>query len=199
MARYVVIAARNRPDLYSYLQRQFAEDNEAQVILDRRLEERRRREERHHSERRREDRRSRRGKDLGLYYHGFLVVHQVSEGSETRIQWRPPWWQSVRPGDLVGIKGRQWPGETHVIESREHIAVGIMEGQPPLSAASNPIVEQQQSTARAETWERKYERLEAEIKKLRTENEHLKGKQREFGEILKRLARHLGQSAGGAL
>jgi hypothetical protein len=197
MARYVVIAARNRPELHSYLQRQFAEDNEAQVILDRRLEERRRRGERHHLERRREDRRSRRGKDLGLYYHGFLVVYQVSQGVETKIQWRPPWWESGRRADLVGLKGRQWPGETHVIETRERLAVGIIEGQPPLSAASNVIIEEQQDIARAERLERKYERLEAEIQRLRTENEHLKGKQREFGEILKRLARHLGQSAGG--
>ena len=199
MARYVVIAARNRPDLYSYLQRQFTEDNEAQVILDRRLEERRRREESHSLERRREDRRGRRGKDLGLYYHGFLVVYQLSQGSETKIQWRPPWWESGRPEGLVGRKGRQWPGETHVIESREGLVVGIIEGQPPLSVASNLIIESEQNTARAETLERKYERLEEEIERLRTENEHLKGKQREFSEILKRLVRHLAQSAGGAL
>jgi hypothetical protein len=199
MARYVVIAARNRPDLHSYLQRQFAEDNEAQVILDRRLEERRRREESHHLERRREERRGRRGKDLGLYYHGFLVVYQISQGSETKMQWRPPWWESGRAGDLVGLKGRQWPGETHVIESRDRLAVGVIEALPPLSAASNPIMEQRQSPARAETWERKYERLEAEIEKLRTENEQLKGKQREFGEILKKLARHLALSASGGL
>ncbi len=198
MARYVVIAARNRPDLYSYLQRQFAEDNEAQVILDRRLEERRRREESHHLERRREDRRGRRGKDLGLYYHGFLVVYQVSQGSETKIQWRPPWWESGSPGDLVGLKGRQWPGETHVIESRERVAVGIIEGQSPLDVASN-LISEPQNAARAETLERKYERLEKEIERLRTENEHLKGKQRDFGEILKRLVRHLAQSAGGGL
>ncbi len=199
MARYVVIAARNRPDLCSYLQRQFTEDNEAQVILDRRLEERRRREESHPLERRREDRRGRRGKDLGLYYHGFLVVYQLSQGPETKIQWRPPWWESGRPEGLVSLKGRQWPGETHVIESREGLAVGTIEGQPPLSVASNLIVEPEQNTARAETLERKYERLEEEIERLRTENEHLKGKQREFGEILKRLVRHLAQSAGGAL
>ncbi|HXZ43807.1 MAG TPA: hypothetical protein VEH53_03195, partial [archaeon] len=152
-------------------------------------------------ERRREDRRGRRGKDLGLYYHGFLVVYQVSQGSETKIQWRPPWWESGRPEDLVGLKGRQWPGETHVIESREGLAVGIIEGiiegQPPLGVAPNLIIEPEQDTARAETLERKYERLEEEIERLRTENEHLKGKQREFGEILKRLVRHLAQSAGG--
>jgi hypothetical protein len=199
MARYVVIAARNRPDLYSYLQRQFAEDNEAQVILDRRLEERRRREERHYFERRGEDRRSRRGKDLGLYYHGFLVVYQIFQGSETKLHWRPPWWESGGPEDLVGLKGRQWPGETHVIENRERVAVGIIEGQPPLSVGSNLIVEQQQIEARAETAERKCERLEEEVRNLRAENEQLRGKQREFGETLKTLARRLAQSVAGSL
>ncbi len=197
MARYMVIAARKRSDLYSYLKRQFTEDDEAQVLFDRRHEERRRREETHESERRRGERRSRRGKDPGLDYHGFLVMRQVSVAPETKIQWRPPWWESGRPGEPVGLERRRWPGETHAMESQERMTVGILEGEHLLTSGSKLLVEHEQVTARAETAERKCERLEEEIRNLKTEIEHFKRERRQFAETLKTLARHLAQSAGG--
>jgi hypothetical protein len=194
MARYVVIAARTRSDLYGYLQRQFAENGDAQVLLDRRHEERRRREETYDFDRRRGERRSPRGRDPGLHYHGFLVVRQDSQGSEIKMQWRPPWWESGVSGEPVALEKRQWPGETHVIENRERVTVWVTEGQRLLSLGSKLLVEYGQITARAETAERKCERLEEEVKNLRTENERFRRERRQFVETVKGLARKLAGS-----
>ena len=196
MARYVVIAARTRSDLYGYLQRQFAENGDAEVLLDRRQEERRRREETHDFDRRRGERRSPRGRDPGLHYHGFLVVRQTPEGSEIKMQWRPPWWESGSSGEPVALEKRQWPGETHAIETRERVTVWVTEGQRLLSLGSKLLVEYGQITARAETAERKCERLEEEMKNLRAENERLRRERRQFAETVKTLASKLAESGG---
>jgi hypothetical protein len=196
MARYAVIVARTRSDLYGYLQRQFAEDEDAQVIFDRRHEERRRRKETHGSERRREERRGRRGKDPGLSFHGFLVVRQTSEGSEIKIQWRPPWWESGKPGEPVGLEGQQWPRESHALETRERVSGCVIGGQQPLCVSSKLPTEHGQVTARADMAERRCGWLEEEIQNLRTENEQFRRERRRFAETVKILVRKLGESAG---
>ncbi len=196
MAQYVVIAARNHSDLYGYLRRQFTEDDGTQVLLDRRYEERRRREEAHDPDRRQGERRSRRGKDPGLCYHGFLVVRQVPQGCETKIQWRPPWWESGKPGEPIGIESRQWPSESLEIEGRKRATGWVTEGQRLLSLSSKLLIEYGQITARAETAERKCERLEGEMKNLRTEIEHFRRERRQLTETLKTLAKQLVESAG---
>ena len=198
MARYVVIVAQTRSDLYGYLQRQFAEDEDAQVIFDRRHEERRQRKETHGSDRRRGERRGRRGKDPGLSFHGFLVVRQTSEGSEIKIQWRPPWWESGKPGEPVALEGRQWPSESHAIEIRERVSGWVIGGQQSLSVSSKLPTEHGQVTARADMAERRCEQLEEEMQKLRTENEQFRRERWRFAETVKTLARKLAESAGEA-
>jgi CRP-like cAMP-binding protein len=58
MVRNLLIVSRDRPELYEQLKRDFAEDQEVEVILDRRLEERRKLGGAQNPERRRSDRRS---------------------------------------------------------------------------------------------------------------------------------------------
>ena len=69
------IVARDQPDLYLSLQREFEDEPDIEVMLDRRLAERRR--ERLHGvpERRRSDRRARPHVDLHLRSIGWAVVH----------------------------------------------------------------------------------------------------------------------------
>ena len=61
MLRYLFIVARGHPDVYADLQRQFLDNAEVEVILDRRRSERRERQESHESERRRGERRGQQG------------------------------------------------------------------------------------------------------------------------------------------
>jgi len=195
MARYVVIASRNYSDLYGHLQRQFVGDDEVQVLLDRRHDERRRRKDTREVDRRRAERRVGHGKDLGLHYHGFLIVRQAPQGIGTRIQWRPPWWESDKPGEPAGLEKPQWPGEAHAIETRKRVTGWIMEGQRLLSLVSKQLAERGRTTARAETAERKCERLEEEMKSLRTENEHFKKELKQLAETLMTLAGQLVEPA----
>ncbi len=60
MPRYLFIVARGHPDVYADLQRQFRENPEVEVLVDRRLAERRKHQESHEPERRRGDRRGQR-------------------------------------------------------------------------------------------------------------------------------------------
>jgi len=87
MIQYLIVTARNHPDLYGYLRRQFAGDEKVQVLLDRRHEERRRQGDLRKPDRRKGDRRGGRGTGNGLTSHGFVVIRQFSG-----VQWRPPWW-----------------------------------------------------------------------------------------------------------
>ncbi|MFQ5520708.1 MAG: hypothetical protein ACE5FK_04870 [Candidatus Methylomirabilia bacterium] len=57
MARFLLILARDQPDVYNYLGRKFERDPEFEVLLDRRQEERRQRVFARATERRRADRR----------------------------------------------------------------------------------------------------------------------------------------------
>lgn len=60
MARYLFIVARGHPDLYADLQRQFAQNPEIEVLVDRRYSERREAVEPHQPERRSLERRGQR-------------------------------------------------------------------------------------------------------------------------------------------
>jgi hypothetical protein len=192
MIQYLVIAARNHPDVYGYLRRQFAGDEKVQVLLDRRYEERRRRSDAHRPERRRGDRRGGRGKDNGLTYHGFVFVRQLSGA-----QWRPPWWERGAAAAPVPLE-RTTPNEAKVMASRNAVKVWLTDGQRLLHAVPTLLREHDQFKARAEAAERKCERCEEEIKSLRGENEHFRKERRQTAEHLKALTKQLLESAGGA-
>ena len=74
MSRYVIIVARNDPDLWSHLKENFAGDTRAEVILDRRRGERRQRVQPHTPERRRTERRERPEIDQDLSYRPYVIV-----------------------------------------------------------------------------------------------------------------------------
>lgn len=74
-ARYLLIVARDQPDLCDYLMRDFAADEEVQVLLDRRQGERRQHRRPHEPERRRADRRQR-GVDKDLRSRSFVIIHR---------------------------------------------------------------------------------------------------------------------------
>lgn len=194
MIRYFVIAARNRSDLHAYLKRQFSPDDNMQVLLDRRREERRHRQEAREPERRRGDRRSRPDKDDWLHYYGLLIVRQLL-GVES-----PP--SRLVPGmaeELVGINSLSRMDGSKAIEARERVIGWVTEGQRLFNLVPRLIQEHGHLTARAEAAERKCERLEQEIKNLRSENEYFRREKRQVVETLKTLARQLVESAGEAI
>ena len=76
MVRYLLIVARNQPDLWRYLKDNFARDEKVEVILDRRRGERRQRIQPHEPERRGADRRCRPGADNELSYRSVVIIRQ---------------------------------------------------------------------------------------------------------------------------
>jgi hypothetical protein len=194
MVHYVVIAARNHTDLYSYLRRQFAGDDNVQVLLDRRFDGRRRRQEVHRPDRRRADRRSPRGREDELYGHGFFVIRQFSA-----LQWRPPWWGSEASEQATGLDQQQRIEATKTIHSRERVAGWIAEGQRLLALVPKLLREHEHLAARAEAAERKCERLDEEVRLLRNENEHFRRERRQAVETLKTLTKNLYESGGGTV
>jgi hypothetical protein len=192
MVHYVVIAARNHTDLYGYLRRQFTGDDNVQVLLDRRFDGRRRRQEVHRPDRRRADRRSARGREDELYGHGFFVIRQFSA-----LQWRPPWWGSETPEQAAGLEQQQRLESTKTIHSRERVAGWIAEGQRLLALVPKLLREHEHLAARAEAAERKCERLEEEVRRLRNENDHFRRERRQAVETLKTLTKNLYESGPG--
>ena len=75
-ARCLFIVARNQPDLWHHLSRDFAGDEGVQVFLDRRRGEQRQRLQLHEWERRRADRRRQASIDNDLRYRSFVIVHE---------------------------------------------------------------------------------------------------------------------------
>lgn len=73
--RCLVIVARDRPDLWNDLRRDFTGGQGVRVILDRRKGERRQRAARHRPERRRGERRQARV-DRDLRYRSFVIIHE---------------------------------------------------------------------------------------------------------------------------
>lgn len=69
------IVARDQPDLWHHLRRDFAGDEEVQVVLDRRRGERRQRVQMHEPDRRQVDRR-RASIDTDLRYRSFVILHE---------------------------------------------------------------------------------------------------------------------------
>lgn len=74
MGRYLIIVARDQPDLYEYLAKQFSGDGEVEVLLDRRQRIRAR-----EPERRQADRQPRRGFSDGLRSLGVVVTRMKRE------------------------------------------------------------------------------------------------------------------------
>ena len=74
--RCLLIVAREQPDLWHHLTRDFAGDEGVQVILDRRRRERRQRVQTSESERRRSDRRRQASIDNDLRYRSFVILHR---------------------------------------------------------------------------------------------------------------------------
>lgn len=192
MIQYLVVTARNHPDLYGYLRRQFAGDDKVQVLLDRRHEERRHRGETHKPDRRKGDRRGGRGKDNGLGSHGFVVIRQFSG-----VQWRPPWWGPEMAEMRSEVEKRAGLAEAKAIDARNLVASWVTDGQRLLGIVPKLLREHEQLAARTEAAERKCERYEAEVRSLRSENEHFRRERRQTAETLKALTKQLVESAGG--
>ena len=79
MVRYLLIVARNQPDLWRYLKDNFAGDEKVEVILDRRRGERRQRIQPHQPERRQTERRRQPGAKNDLRYGSLVIVRQHHE------------------------------------------------------------------------------------------------------------------------
>jgi hypothetical protein len=192
MIQYLVVAARNHTDLYGYLRGQFGGDDNVQVLLDRRFDGRRRRQEVHRPDRRRADRRNVRGREDELYCHGFFVIRKFSA-----LQWRPPWWGSETPEETASLDQQQRLDETKALHSRERVAGWIAEGQRLLALVPKLLREHEHLAARAEAAERKSERFEEEVRRLRNENEHFRRERRQAVETLKTLTKNLHESGEG--
>jgi hypothetical protein len=192
MIQYLVVTARNHPDLYGYLRRQFAGDEKVQVLLDRRHEERRREGDLRKPDRRKGDRRGGRGKDNGLTSHGFVVIRQFSG-----VQWRPPWWGLEIAEMKSELEKHGGLAEAKAIDARNLVASWVTEGQRLVGIVPRLLREHEQITARAEAAERKCERCEEEARRLRIENEHFRRERRQTAEALKALTKQLIESAGG--
>jgi hypothetical protein len=190
MIQYLVIAARNHPDLYSYLRRQFTGDHTVQVLLDRRYDERRRVGDARKPDRRRGDRRGGRAKENGLNYHGFVVIRQ-----SLGVQWRPPWWGRAIPEAPSALEKATGADEATGSDARNVVTGWFTEGQRLLSVVPRLVHEHAHLTARAEAAERKYQRCEEEIRSLRSENEHFRRERRQAVETLKALTKQLIDSA----
>jgi hypothetical protein len=191
MVRYLVITARNRSELHAYLRRQFSPDDLVQVLLDRRRGERRHRPQLHDPERRRGDRRSQPGKDNWLQYHGLLIVHQLLEGD-----WRASPSGAAVPEGVVRFSAPTRIEGAEAPEDRERVIGWIGEGQRLFSLLPKFFQEYGHLTDRAETAERKCERLEHEIRGLRNENNHFRMERRQLVNGLRALAKQMVETAG---
>lgn len=76
MVRYLLIVARNQPELWHYLKNNFAGDEKVEVILDRRRRERRQRIQLHEPEHRQGERRRQPSLDKDLTFRSFVIVRQ---------------------------------------------------------------------------------------------------------------------------
>ena len=76
MVQYLLIVARSQPDLWRYMQHNFAGDDKVEVILDRRRVERRQRIQAHEPERRQGERRRQPSLDKDLTYRSFVIVRR---------------------------------------------------------------------------------------------------------------------------
>jgi len=76
MVRYLLIVARSQPDLWRYMEHNFAGDEKVEVILDRRRGERRQRAQAHEPERRQGERRRQPSLDKDLAYRFLVIVRQ---------------------------------------------------------------------------------------------------------------------------
>jgi hypothetical protein len=74
--RCLFIVARDQPDLWHRLRRDFAEDEEVRIILDRRRDERRGSVRAYDPERRQANRRRPRSIGNDLRYRSFVILHE---------------------------------------------------------------------------------------------------------------------------
>ena len=81
----LIIVARDQPDLWRYLEEQFAGQNEVRVLQDRRQWERRQRRKTWEPERRSADRRTPLSINTDLRHRSFLIVPQRQKPPEGRL------------------------------------------------------------------------------------------------------------------
>ncbi len=81
--RCLFIVARDQPDLWHYLRRDFAATEGVQVLLDRRRGEQRQRNQPHEGERRQTDRRRPLSVDNDLRYRSIVIVHHQDRGARS--------------------------------------------------------------------------------------------------------------------
>jgi len=124
MRRYLLIVARNQPDLCDYLSRSFSGDEKVQVMLDRRGGQRRQQVEGHDPERRLGERRQNNGERfLSL---GVNIIRLEPEG---------PRLQPSRPAKILIIEDERSVREvlTKMLESRGYHVVASADGQSGLN------------------------------------------------------------------
>jgi hypothetical protein len=75
-ARHLFIVSRDQPGLYEFLQQEFSEHSDVDVVLDRRQGERRRSSPARPDDRRQSDRRAPRGLEAEIQTRGYAIVHR---------------------------------------------------------------------------------------------------------------------------
>lgn len=125
MRRYLLIVARNQPDLSDYLSRSFSADDKVQVILDRRVGQRRRQVQAHDPDRRLGDRRRQPSDGERFLSLGVTLIRLEPEG---------PHLQPRHPAKILVIDDE--PGIREVLakmlESRGYQVVTCADGQSAL-------------------------------------------------------------------
>ena len=113
------------------------------------------------------------------------------------MHWRPPWWESGKPEGSIGIVKSPSPSEEiqPVATTQDRLTGCITEMEPQPSTVTKLLLERGQLMARAETAERKCQRLEHEMKYLRGAIEQFKRERHHFAVTVKSLARKLAESS----
>lgn len=125
MRRYLLIVARNQPDLCHYLTRSFAGDHQVEVILDRRVGPRRQRAESHAPERRREERRRHSSNGDRFLSLGVNIIRLPPGGPGPELPQRA---RILVIDDEPGIREIL----AKMLESRGHHVVHCADGQSAL-------------------------------------------------------------------
>ena len=110
---------------------------------------------------------------------------------------RPDPWVSRATEEGVGLGSQRGLAEAKASQIRERVAGWIAEGMRMSGLVPKLLREHGHLTARAEAAERKCERLEEEISRVRRENDHFRKQRVQMAEVLKSLAKELVQSFSG--
>ena len=125
MRRYLLIVARNQPDLSDYLSRSFSADDKVEVILDRRVGQRRQRGQAHDPERRLEERRQQPSNGDRFLSLGVNIIRLPLGGPGPELPRRA---RILVIDDEPGIREVL----TKMLESRGHHVVACADGKSAL-------------------------------------------------------------------